>query len=284
MQSDLHSRACCRRRPHLVTAYLAAAAVVVALVASSALLDAQSPAPTPIQSDSQAARPGPQAIQPGSQAARPGANQAQAQPLVAKPSPSTPAPPALQLTTAEQPRPDWPVNNKPAPAKITWDSHGLTVEADNSSLAEILKEVATETGAKLDGKVGDERVFGSYGPGPARDIITQLLDGTAYNVLMAGDQGEGTPRQIVLSNRPSGPAPANGAQNNNEDESEYEQPQQPIPGIPPVRNGFGAPGMPEQNQQMEERRAEMEQRREQLQQQQLEQQQQQPQTQQAPPQ
>jgi hypothetical protein len=192
-----------------------------------------------------------------------------------------------QTPPPELPKPDWPVNDKPVPAKVTWDTQGLTINATNSSLDQILNDVATDTGAKLDGKVGDERVFGSYGPGPARDIIAQLLDGTTYNVVMVGDQGAGTPREIVLSNRPSGPAPVNrNAQNNStEDESDYEPPQQPMPGTPPMRNGFGPQGMPpDQNNPGagEERRAEMEQRMEQLRQQQLEQQQQQGQPQQPP--
>jgi hypothetical protein len=187
------------------------------------------------------------------------------------------------MSQPQQPKPDWPVNNTPTPASITWDSQGLTVVANNSSLGEILKEVATRTGAKLDGKVSDERVFGSYGPGPARNVIMQLLDGTGYNVMMIGDQGEGTPREIELTNRPKGPAPAN-MQNNSEDETEYDQPQQPMPGIPPVRGAFGPQGMPpEQNQQlMEQRRAEIEQRQEQLREQQEQQQQLQQQPQQPP--
>jgi hypothetical protein len=245
-------------------ARLAATAALMGLVASGTLLNAQLPAPTPIQ--------------PGPQPARHAQNPAQSRNFnTAKPTPSTPAPTAMQTPAAEPPKPDWPVNDKPLPPKVTWDSSGLTVDANNSSLDEILKEVATQTGAKLDGKVGDERVFGSYGPASARDVIKQLLDGTPYNVLMVGDQGEGTPRQIVLSNRPTGPAPVSSAQNNGDDETEYEQPQQPMPGVPNARTPFGAPGMPpEQNQQqMEERRAEMEQRQEQLRQQQQEQQQQQ---------
>ena len=193
--------------------------------------------------------------------------------LTSASSPSTPLQAAAPTPPPEPPKPDWPANDKPAPAKIIWDNHGLTIEANNSSLEQILHEVATDTGAKLDGKVGEERIFGSYGPGPARDVIAQLLDGSAYNVLMVGDQGQGTPREIVLTNRPTGPAPASNAQNNNEEAGEYEQPQQPMPGIPPMRNGFGAQGMPpEQYQQMEERRAELEQQRqEQLQQQQQQQ-------------
>jgi hypothetical protein len=254
---------------HVIKANLAVAAALIAFVASGALLAAQNQAPAPDQ--------------PGSRVALPAPNQAQVHNLNAtKPSPSTPAPSATQTRAAEPPKPDWPVNDKPVPAKVTWDARGLIIDANNSSLDEILKEVATQTGAKVDGKVGDERVFGTYGPGPARDVITQLLDGTAYNVMMVGDLGEGTPRQIVLSNRPTGPAPANNAQNNGEDETEYEQPQQPMPAIPAVHNAFGPPGMPpEQNQQlMEERRAEIEQRREQIQQQMQQEQQQQQQQQQ----
>ena len=47
----------------------------------------------------------------------------------------------------------------------------------------------------------DERIFGTYGPGPARDVLSQLLDGSGYNVLMVGDRGAGTPRRIVLTIR-----------------------------------------------------------------------------------
>lgn len=260
MQSGTKSGACSWRRRHF-----AAAVALMALVASGALLDAQSPSPSPTQQ--------------GPKTTHPELNPARRHKLnAAKPSSLTPAPAMALTPPTEPPKPDWPVNDKPIPAKVTWDAHGLTIDADNSSLDQIMNEVAADTGAKLEGKVGDERVFGSYGPGPARDVISQLLDGTAYNVLLIGDQGLGTPRDIVLSSRPTGPAPANNARNESEEEGEYEPPQQPVPGIPAMRNGFGPPGMPpEQNQQMEERKAEMEQRQEQLREQQQEQPQQ-PQT------
>jgi hypothetical protein len=276
MQSGTNSRAYGRRRSPATMANLAAAAALIALVAAGTLVDAQLPAPTPMQ--------------PGPQPTRPAQNPAPSQNLnLTKPSPSILAPTTAQTPIPEAPKPNWPVNDKPVPAKVTWDMRGLTIEANNSSLNEILTDVAAATGAKVDGKAGDERVFGSYGPGSARDVVSQLLDGTPYNVMMVGDQGEGTPRQIVLSNRPAGPAPVNSAQNNNEDEPDYEPPPQQMPGVPLVHNAFPAPGMPpEQNQQlMEERRAEIEQRQEQMrqqQEQQQQQQQQQPQQPQAPPQ
>jgi len=66
------------------------------------------------------------------------------------------------------------------------------------------------TGAKLEGFSADQRVFGNYGPGTAREVLSQLLEGSGYNVMLIGDQGEGTPREIVLSSKPSGPAPIAG--------------------------------------------------------------------------
>jgi hypothetical protein len=135
---------------------------------------------------------------------------------------------------------------------VVWDSHGLRIVASNSSLAQIVKDVAAKTGATLEGMGQDERIFGVYGPGPARDVLTQLLDGSGYNVLMIGDQGEGTPRRIVLSARPTGPAqPAASPSTSNDEETDAEpQPQpQPEPQPPPVREG-PPPGMPLRPQPM----------------------------------
>jgi len=112
--------------------------------------------------------------------------------------------PAVQPAPAQPEVPKWPVNDAPNKPSVTWDSSGLKIEANNSSLHDILNEVSADTGAKVEGMGADERVFGEYGPGDARDVISQLLHGSVYNVLMIGDQGAGTPRQIVLSTRGSG--------------------------------------------------------------------------------
>jgi hypothetical protein len=83
-----------------------------------------------------------------------------------------------------------------------------------------------KTGAKLEGMGADERVFGEYGPGPAKEVLAELLQGSAYNVMLIGDQGQGTPRQILLSARSAqNDAQAHGGQqtqNNNEDDSDSE--------------------------------------------------------------
>jgi hypothetical protein len=145
---------------------------------------------------------------------------------------------ALAATLAQPKPPDWPADNQPSEATVVWDSHGLRIEASNSSLAQILKDVSAKTGAKLEGMGQDERIFGAYGPGPARDVLFQLLDGSGYNVLMIGDQGQGTPRRIVLSVRPAGTAHPAGSlspgTSNDEDTDTEPQPQQPVAGPQPA--------------------------------------------------
>jgi hypothetical protein len=141
--------------------------------------------------------------------------------------------------------PDWPVNDKPTPATITWNASGLRIVAANASLKQILYEVSTLTGLTVDGLGSDERVFGVYGPGPARDVLSRLFDGSVYNMMLIGDQGQGTPRQIILTPRDGksvAAAPANHSDDDTEDDVEQpddqqQQPQQMHP--PSVRNNFG---------------------------------------------
>jgi len=176
-------------------------------------------------------------------------------PAQAAPTPVTPPAPIL---------PHWPANDKPADAAVTWDSQGLRIEAANSSLRQIMKDVSTATGAKVEGMGADERVFGVYGPGQARDVLSQLLQGCGYNVMMVGDLGQGAPRQIVLSSRHSGDTPkpaSNSVESNNDDEDtdadEQPQPQpQPLVPVPnrPAILPVGSPHAPQQiMQEMQQR-------------------------------
>lgn len=174
----------------------------------------------------------------------------QKKPSAALPAPQLAPPPAPVLP----PPPDWPTNDPPAVATVVYDSRGLFIAASNSSLAQILKDVSTDTGAKVEGlgadpRMTDQRIFGTYGPGPARDVLSQLLEGSGYNILMVGDRGQGTPRRIVLSAQGGGaaqsaannvpPPPSNDDTDTDQPapEPEVEQPPpQPIPSpaAPPV--------------------------------------------------
>ncbi len=157
---------------------------------------------------------------------------------------SAPAP-----TPAQPPPSDWPANDQPSQATVAWDSQGLRIVASNSSLVQIMKDVCARTGAQLEGMGQDQRIFGVFGPGPARDVLAQLFDGSGYNVLMIGDEGQGTPRRIVLSARPTGTAPSAGPGAPNDEETDAEpQPQQPEPQPAPVREPPA--GMPVRPQPM----------------------------------
>ncbi len=163
--------------------------------------------------------------------------------------------PVPEVPKAPEP-PKWPVNDPPNPASVIWDSKGLSINANNSSLQQILLDVETATGAKIEGMGSDERIFGVYGPGLARDVVTQLLHGSSYNLLMIGDLGKGAPRQIVLSSRGKGETQTasnkTGTNTGDEDtadadaEDQVQPQQQPVP--EPVRPAF-APGAPPRSPQ-----------------------------------
>jgi len=97
--------------------------------------------------------------------------------------------------------PSWPADHPPNPATVRWDSRGLEIDASNSSLDQILRQVAAQTGARLEGLIWDRRIFGKYGPGPGCDVLAKLLEGTGYNVLISGSRDAGVPREVILSSR-----------------------------------------------------------------------------------
>jgi hypothetical protein len=225
-------------------------AVVLMLVAAHISLTAQTPdpqAPAPASTPKYVHRKRPNPAHPA----------VQPTPVI------TPVP----ITPPEPEQPKWPAFDPAAQASVVWDSRGLRIDAANSSLQQILKDVSTATGAKVDGLATDERIFGAYGPGQAREVLSQLLQGSGYNVIMICDQGQGTPRQILLSPRQaaSNQGAARTAQNNSNDEDNdvEEQPATPDPPAP-ARPGF-PPGTPPRSpqqimQEMQQRQQDMQQR------------------------
>ena len=164
-------------------------------------------------------------------------------------NPAQPAHPASQAMTPQSPALPAPTRlaSRPNQARVSWDSHGLEIEAFNSSLNQILHQVAADTGAKLEGLAQDQRIFGSYGPGPWSDVLWKLLEGSGYNVLMIGSRDTDSPLEIVLSARsPASPLTVANNQNrsNSKDEEASAQlkpePQPDYPPRPqPIENPFG---------------------------------------------
>ena len=170
-------------------------------------------------------------------------------------NPTTQAQPAA---AAQPATPSTPVAADAAPsllqqpaqeAKIVFDQNRLSIHADNSSLAGILRQVASSSGMKIEGVGGDERVFGTFGPGAPRDVLADLLDGTAYNVALIGDLNNGAPRELILTPATHGAAaPAPAPQANSDDANDQESqdvPPQPPPEVPqsPTTQTPATPGV-----------------------------------------
>ena len=137
----------------------------------------------------------------------PDRDQPEPPPAASQPAPAKPA--GAQPGVAPQPQPQpAPAVPQVAPsmlqqpageAQVVFSGDTLSIRADNSSLTAILHQVASKSGMQIEGLSGDERVFGTFGPGAPRDVLADLLNGTAYNVVLLGDLSNGAPRQLILT-------------------------------------------------------------------------------------
>lgn len=91
-------------------------------------------------------------------------------------------------------------------AEVVYSKGQLLITANNSSLNQILIEVARRTGIKLVGSVADERIFGMYGPATPDKMLEILLDGTETNMLLTGS-AEDTTRELMLTPRQTASTP-----------------------------------------------------------------------------
>jgi hypothetical protein len=128
----------------------------------------------------------------------------------AKKEAETPAPvaPPVPLTPAQMPA---------APPTVAFSAGQLTITAPNSTLGDILREVRKQTGASVDvpGNA-TERVMGTFGPGPARDVLASLLNGSHFNYVLLGSVSNpaALDRVMLISKPAADPAnqPTNTAQ------------------------------------------------------------------------
>lgn len=115
-------------------------------------------------------------------------------------------PPSAPAAVAQRPALPSLLDKPPQPATVTLSSGELAVKADNSSLSQILGQLASSSGMTVNGLNKDQRVFGSYGPGSPQQVLSALLDGAGYNVMMLGVSRDGAPRQLILTARSNAPA------------------------------------------------------------------------------
>jgi hypothetical protein len=133
-------------------------------------------------------------------------------PPQAKPSASTPASSTLPATPAATPEPPpvplTPSQRPPQRAQVTYTDGTLSVAADNASLNQILRQIASNIGMKITGGVADERVFGQYGPDSPTQVLAALLEGTGSNMILVHHDGA-APSELILTPRQGGPTPPN---------------------------------------------------------------------------
>jgi len=145
--------------------------------------------------------------------------------------PTTPTPPPVPLTPSQFP---------PKHAQVTYANGTLSISADNASLNQILRQIATDTGMKITGGVDEERVFGQYGPDNPAQVLAALLDGTSSNMILVHRDAD-APAELILTPRQGGPTPPNpnaAAFDNRSDRPEWSEPRE----APPVQGTQPEPG------------------------------------------
>lgn len=157
---------------------------------------------------------------------------------VAAPQPAPPPPP-----------PPTPEQMPSRPPSVTYQNGQLSIVAPNSTLKDILQAVKSKTGAAIDIPAGaNERVVSRFGPGPPRDVIAALLNGSHFNYVMIGSDGSpDSVAQVILTPRIGGAeaGPANPGQGTQQNQPAYSgQVFQPHP-FPPQ----GVPNNPQPDAQ-----------------------------------
>src|SRR6201997_1267324 len=96
------------------------------------------------------------------------------------------------------------------PPQVSFQNNQLTIVAPNSTLADILRAVRKQTGAEIDIPPAPERVVTHLGPGPARAIVAELLNGSRFNYVLLGSPADQTVLTRVVLVAKSGPDVAPG--------------------------------------------------------------------------
>lgn len=115
----------------------------------------------------------------GANASLPNANQ---QPMDSAPAAAPPEPPKPVVT-------------------VSYENGMLSIHSEKATLAQILFEVHQQTRADIAIPAGaeQEQVVADLGPGPARDVLGELLNGSPYNFVFVGD--ERSLERVILTRR-----------------------------------------------------------------------------------
>jgi hypothetical protein len=126
----------------------------------------------------------------------------------AKPAPVVVQAPALPPPSEVAPAPLTLAQKPAVPPKVQYQNGQLTILAENCTLGDILRGVRQQTGAEVDlPPNATERVVANLGPGPSREILTKLLNGSSFNYVMLGSPTDPNDvRHVILTSKSGGDA------------------------------------------------------------------------------
>lgn len=119
----------------------------------------------------------------------------------------------------------------PVQPHVTYENGQLTIVAPNSTLGDILRAVRKQTGADIDVPDARERVATTIGPGPAQEVMSELLNGSRFNYILLGspEDPKALTRVVLvarspadMANRPAPPAQSAPDQAANADQSQVD--------------------------------------------------------------
>src|SRR5579863_10096924 len=109
------------------------------------------------------------------------------------------------------PVPQIPLDAIPAVApQVSYQDGMLTIVAPNSTLGDILRGIRKHTSAEIEiPSSATERVATHLGPGPARDVVAELLNGSHFNYVLLGsaENANQLVRVVLIAKTPDTPAP-----------------------------------------------------------------------------
>ena len=112
------------------------------------------------------------------------------------PLPSGPTGPVQQIPLDSIP---------PQPPQVSFQNGQLTIVAPNSTLADILRAIRKQTGAEIEIPAATDRVVTHLGPGPAREVLAELLNGSRFNyVLLGSPEDASLLTRVVLVTKTAG--------------------------------------------------------------------------------
>src|ERR1019366_1619873 len=122
--------------------------------------------------------------------------------------------PAVE-TPQPRPAPLTPEQMSPTPPQVTYQNGLLTIDARNSTLSQVLRAVQARTGASVEmpSSAANERVMMQVGPGPPRDVLNTLLNGSKFNYIILGMvDNPGGVQKVILITRQNASSTVNTAQ------------------------------------------------------------------------